>query len=78
VLTTVIPATQEAEIKRISVESQPWQIVLKTLSWKKKKITKKLDWWRWLKVKALSSNPSTKKKKKNPKTERNAPKSETF
>jgi hypothetical protein len=42
VLTTVIPATQEAEIKRISVESQPWQIVLKTLSWKKKKNHKKI------------------------------------
>jgi hypothetical protein len=33
-LTPVIPATQEAEIRRIVVRSQPGQIVLKTLSQK--------------------------------------------
>jgi hypothetical protein len=40
-LTPVILDTQEAEIRRIEVQSQPWQIVCKTLSPKKKKITKK-------------------------------------
>jgi hypothetical protein len=59
---SVILATQEAEIRRIVVQSQPGQIVSETLS-QKKTITKKglVD---WLKVKALSSNPSTAKKKK--------------
>jgi hypothetical protein len=33
-LTPVIPATQEAEIRRIVVQSQPRQIVLETLSQK--------------------------------------------
>jgi hypothetical protein len=33
-LTPVTLATQEAEIKRIAVQSQPGQIVLETLSWK--------------------------------------------
>jgi hypothetical protein len=31
-LTPVILATQEAEIKRIAVGGQPWQIVYKSLS----------------------------------------------
>jgi hypothetical protein len=35
--TSVILAIQEVEIKRIMVQSQPWQIVPKTLSQKKKK-----------------------------------------
>jgi hypothetical protein len=29
---SIILATQEAEIRRIMVQSQPWQIVLETLS----------------------------------------------
>jgi hypothetical protein len=33
-LMPVIPATREAEIWRISVQSQPWQIVRETLSQK--------------------------------------------
>jgi hypothetical protein len=33
-LTPVILATQEAEIRRIPVQSQPWQIVQETLSQK--------------------------------------------
>jgi hypothetical protein len=38
----IIPATQQADIRRISVRSQPWQIVCETLSQKKKKkITKR-------------------------------------
>jgi hypothetical protein len=40
---TVILASQEAEIRRIVVQSQLEQIVLKILSWKKT-ITKK-GWW---------------------------------
>jgi hypothetical protein len=36
-LTSVILATQEAEIRRIEVQSQPRQIVCETLSQKKKK-----------------------------------------
>jgi hypothetical protein len=45
-LTPVILATQEAVIRRIEVQSQPNQIVHKTLSWKKKKKTpqKKYGW----------------------------------
>jgi hypothetical protein len=55
-------ATQEAEIKRTMVRSQPQHAVCKTLSQKKKKknITKK--GYEWLKVQALSSNPSAAKK----------------
>jgi hypothetical protein len=33
-LTSVIPATQEAEIRRIEAQNQPGQIVRETLSWK--------------------------------------------
>jgi hypothetical protein len=40
-LTSVILASQEAEIRSNVVQSQPRQIVHKTLSQKKKKITKK-------------------------------------
>jgi hypothetical protein len=57
-LTYVILATQEAEI-RIVVQSQPRQIVYQTLS-KKKKTKRRTE---WLKVKALSSSPSTKRKR---------------
>jgi hypothetical protein len=42
-LIPVIPATQEAEIRRIQVQSQPRQTVLETLS-RKKPFTKK-GWW---------------------------------
>jgi hypothetical protein len=48
VLTSVIPATQEAEIRRIMVQSQPGQIVHETLSQKKYIPTKGLV--EWLKV----------------------------
>jgi hypothetical protein len=56
----VILATQKSGIRRIAVQSQPRQIVfmrpclIKTLH--KKGLVE------WLKVKALSSNPSTAKK----------------
>jgi hypothetical protein len=55
-----------AEIRKIVVQSQPRQIVLQTLS--QKKTHHKNGLIEWLKVKALSSNPSTtgKKKKSNP------------
>jgi hypothetical protein len=55
----VILATQEAEIRRIVVQSHPRQIVHKTLS----HLTQK-GLAEWLKVEALSSSPSTTKKKK--------------
>jgi hypothetical protein len=61
----VILATQEAEIRRISVQSQPRQIVLESLT-RKKKITK-IRLVEWLKGKALSSNPQYSKKKKKKK-----------
>jgi hypothetical protein len=50
----VIPAIQEAEIRRIAVQSQPGQIVFKTLS---QKTLHKKGLVEWLKVKALSSIP---------------------
>jgi hypothetical protein len=41
----VILVTQEAEIRRFTVQSQPGQIILKTLSRKKKRNHKKgLEW----------------------------------
>jgi hypothetical protein len=44
----IIPATQEAEIRKIEVRSQPRQIVHETLS-QKKPITK-IGLMEWLKV----------------------------
>jgi hypothetical protein len=44
-LTPVILATQETEIRRITVRSQPGQIVYETLSQKKKKTITKKGWW---------------------------------
>jgi hypothetical protein len=49
-LTPVILATQEAEIRRIWVQSQPRQIVHKTLSQKKKKTFTKKGLVEWLKM----------------------------
>jgi hypothetical protein len=43
-LTPVILAAQEAEIRKIVVQSQPGQRVQETLSQKKKPFTKK-GWW---------------------------------
>jgi hypothetical protein len=51
---------ERAEIRRISVLSQPGQIVHKTLS---QKNHHKKGLVEWLKVTVLSSNPSTAKKK---------------
>jgi hypothetical protein len=59
--TPMIPATQAAEIRRIAVWSQPGQIVPETLS--QKYLTQKVL-VEWLKMKALSANPRTTKKKK--------------
>jgi hypothetical protein len=42
-LRPVIPATQEAEIRRIAVQSQPGQIVREILSWKKNHKKNKLS-----------------------------------
>jgi hypothetical protein len=57
----VILATQEAEIRRITVQSQPGQIVRNTLS---RKYPAQNGLAKGLKVTALSSSPSTAKKKK--------------
>jgi hypothetical protein len=54
--------TQEAEIRRIVVRSQHGQIVHETLS--QKKTLHKKGLMEWLKVKALSSSPSTAKKER--------------
>jgi hypothetical protein len=65
-LSLVILATQEAEIRRITVQSQAGQIVHETLSLK---THYKEGLVEWLKAQALSSSPSIskkKKKKKNP------------
>jgi hypothetical protein len=51
----VIPATQEAEIRRIAVQSQPGQIVQETLPYKNPSPKRAGG------VQALSSNPSTTK-----------------
>jgi hypothetical protein len=57
----VIIAAQEAEKRRITAQSQSRQIVHKTLS-QKNPSPKGLEVW--FKVKALSSSPSTAKKKR--------------
>jgi hypothetical protein len=54
----VILATQEAEIRKISVQSQPGQIVPETLSLHKRGLVE------WLKVKALSLDPVPQTNKK--------------
>jgi hypothetical protein len=68
-LTPVILATQEAEIRRIAVWSQPRQIVCETMSWKNPSqkraggVTQVVEHLP-SNGEALSSNPSTIKKKK--------------
>jgi hypothetical protein len=61
-LKPVILATQEAEIRRITIGSQPRQIVHKILS---QKYPSQKGLVEWLKVKALSSNPSNTHTHKN-------------
>jgi hypothetical protein len=61
----VILTTQEAEIRRIEVQSQPGEIVLKI--YLEKPFTK-IGPVEWLKVKALSSSPGSAKKKKKSKS----------
>jgi hypothetical protein len=56
----IILATQRAEIRRITVQSQPRQIVCKTLSQKTLHENRAGE---WLKVKAMTSSLSTRKKK---------------
>jgi hypothetical protein len=65
-VTPVILATQEAKIRRITVQSQPGQIVPRDPI-SKKPITK-IGLEEWLTVKVLSSNPTATKttKTKNP------------
>jgi hypothetical protein len=64
-LTPVIQATEEAEIRRIEVQSQPGQVVQETLS---RKYPSEKGLTEWFKVKTPSSNPSTTKKKKRKNT----------
>jgi hypothetical protein len=59
--TTIILATQEEEIRRITIQSHSGQIVFETLS---QKTLHKKGLVQWLKVQALSSNPSTPKETK--------------
>jgi hypothetical protein len=63
-LTSVILATQEAEIRRIVVRSQPRQIVHETVSQKYPLQKKRLA--EWLKVKAMSASPQYNKQKSPP------------
>jgi hypothetical protein len=51
-LTPIIVATQEAEIRKIAVQSHPWQIVLRILISEKKKNIKK-----WASVVAQGYRP---------------------
>jgi hypothetical protein len=60
-LTPIILATQEVEIRRIAVQSQPGQRVRETLF--QKPISQKIGLVEWLKVNALSSSPRTTNKK---------------
>jgi hypothetical protein len=55
-LTPIIPTTQEADIRRITVLGQPRQIVHQILSRKNPLQNEQME---WLKVLALSSSPST-------------------
>jgi hypothetical protein len=61
-LMPTILAIQEAEISKIVVGSQPRQIVFETLS--RKNLSQKKGLVEWLRMKALSSSPSSAKKKK--------------
>jgi hypothetical protein len=56
----VILTTQEVEIRRIEVQSQPGQIVRETLPCK---YPSQKELAEWLNIKALSSSPSPTKKK---------------
>jgi hypothetical protein len=64
---SVILVTQEAEIRRITVRSQTRQIVQETYPLSQKTLHKnrEIKLVEWLKVKTLSSNFSTTKKKKS-------------
>jgi hypothetical protein len=64
----VILATQEAKIRRITVQSQPRQIVHKTLHRKTLHKRRKRGMMEWLQMKALNSSPSTTKRKKRKST----------
>jgi hypothetical protein len=59
-LTPVIPATQEAEIRRIAVRSQSRQIACKTLS--QKNPTQKKGWWSGSRCRSWVPTPALQKK----------------
>jgi hypothetical protein len=64
-------ATQEAEIRRTEVQSQPRQIVYETLSWKKP-ITRK-GWWSASRCRPSSNSSAIKKKERQVKTKHTGP-----
>jgi hypothetical protein len=61
-LTPIILATQEAEIRRVVVQSQPGQIVLETLS--QKTLSQKIGLVEWLQAEGFKFKPQYHKKKK--------------
>jgi hypothetical protein len=67
-LTPVILATQEAEIRRIAVWSQPRQIVCENLSWKYP--SQKKGWWSGSRCRLWVQAPVLKKKKRERARER--------
>jgi hypothetical protein len=62
VLTPVILATQETEIRRIMVQNQPRQLVCETLSQKKKKPFTKKGWWSGSRCRPQVQTPAPQKK----------------
>jgi hypothetical protein len=60
-----ILATQEAEIRRIKIWSQPGQIVHKTLS--QKNLSQKRGWWNGSRCRPWVQTPVLQKKKKKKK-----------
>jgi hypothetical protein len=65
-LTAVILATQEAEIRRIMVLSQPRQILCETLSWK---IPSQKRWWSGSRCRTWVQTPASQKLRKQSKSD---------
>jgi hypothetical protein len=74
VLTPIITAAQEAEIRRITFQSQPGQADQKTLTQKKNHQKGLVEWVRWQEClpstsEALRSNPSAPQKREGTEVE---------